>query len=196
MDADGVLVAGERIPSKTVIWTAGVTASPAGQWLGAETDRAGRVKVEPDLSVPGHANVFVIGDTMALMDGEGRPLPGVAPVAIQQGEYVARLIRRRVKGEPAPPPFHYRDKGNLATVGRSFAILDIHGFKLSGLLAWVLWLFIHILYLIGFRNRLVVLTDWAWNYFTFQRGARVITQAAPVIEAQAAEERQDLAATR
>ena len=158
-------------------------------------DRAGRVKVQPDLSVPGHANVFVIGDTMTLMDREGRPLPGVAQVAIQQGAYVARLIRSRVKGEHAPPPFHYRDKGNLATVGRSFAILDIHGFKLSGLLAWVLWLCIHIYFLTGFRNRLVVLTDWAWNYFTFQRGARVFTQAVPDIEEQASEKRKDLAAT-
>jgi NADH dehydrogenase len=210
VDEDGVFVAGERIPSKTIIWTAGVTASPAGRWLGAEIDRAGRVKVQPDLSVPGHPNVFVIGDTMTLTDRTGRPLPGVAQVAIQQGEYVASLIRRRVKGEPAPPPFHYRDKGNLATVGRSFAILDMHGFKLSGFLAWVLWLCIHIFFLIGFRNRLVVLTDWAWNYFTFQRGARVFTQAAPVVEGQASpvvegqaspvvegqasKERQDLAA--
>lgn len=175
IDEQGVIAAGARIPSKTVIWSAGVAASPAGKWLRAETDKAGRVKVQPDLTVPGHPEIFVIGDTMT-MTQNGKPLPGVAPVAMQQGRYAAEVIRCRVEGKPAPKPFHYLDKGNLATVGRAFAIMDIHGFKLSGYIAWLGWLFIHILYLIGFRNRLLVLIQWTWAYVTYQRGARLITQ--------------------
>ncbi|HZP83981.1 MAG TPA: NAD(P)/FAD-dependent oxidoreductase [Chthonomonadaceae bacterium] len=182
VDETGVVVGGKHIPSHTVLWTAGVIASPAGTWLGAETDRAGRVKVQADLSVPGHPNIFVIGDTaLALQDG--KPLPGVAPVAMQQGRYVADLITRRIQGRPEQP-FHYHDKGNVATVGRSFAIVDLSRVKLSGFLAWVLWMAIHIFYLIGFRNRLLVMLEWAWAYFTFQRGARLITWQTPSAEAE------------
>lgn len=174
IDAAGVIAAGHRIPARTVIWTAGVAASAAGQWLGTEVDRAGRVKVEPDLTVPGHANIFVIGDTATLTQ-DGKPLPGVAPVAMQQGRYVGSVIKQRVNGTQADRPFHYVDKGNLATIGRSYAIVDIRGLKFSGLLAWVIWLVVHIYYLIGFRNRLVTLFQWAWTYLTFRRGARLIT---------------------
>lgn len=174
IDANGVNLDGQRIASKTVIWSAGVAASPVGKWLGAEVDRGGRVRVNPDLTLPGHENVFVIGDTATLTQN-GKPLPGVAPVAMQQGRYVAALIKQRVTTGGPERPFHYLDKGNLATVGRSYAIVDLKGFKLTGLLAWVLWLVVHIYYLIGFRNRLVTLFQWAWTYFTYNRGARLIT---------------------
>ena len=179
IDAQGVVAAGARIPSKTVIWSAGVAASPAGQWVGAETDRAGRIKVNPDLTVPGLPNVFAIGDTMTLQQN-GKPLPGVAQVAMQQGRYVAQRIRSRIEKKLEPLPFHYVDKGNMATVGRSFAIVDSHGLHLSGFLAWIAWLTIHIFYLIGFRNRILVLIQWAWAYITYQRGARLITPASPL----------------
>lgn len=179
VDANGVVAAGARVPAGTVIWAAGVAASPAGRWLGAETDRSGRVRVEPNLTVPGHPEIFVLGDTMTVMQN-GAPLPGVAPVAMQQGKYAARALTATLSGAKPLRPFHYTDKGNLATVGRAFAILDVHGLKLSGLLAWLGWLVIHILYLIGFRNRLVVLVQWAWAYLTYQRGARLITYPADV----------------
>jgi NADH dehydrogenase len=178
IDAEGVTIAGERIPAHTVIWAAGVRASPAGKWLNAEMDRAGRVKVEADCSVPGRPEIFVIGDTATLLQND-RPLPGVAPVAMQQGRYVAGVIRNRVLNRPALPPFHYHDKGNVATVGRAFAIMEAGKFKMYGFLAWIAWLTIHIFFLIGFRNRFIVLFQWAWAYFTFQRGARLITLAAP-----------------
>jgi NADH dehydrogenase len=174
IDADGVMIAAKRVACKTAIWSAGVGASPAGKWLGAEVDRGGRVRVNDDLTVPERPNIFVIGDTASLSQN-GRPLPGVAPVAMQQGRYVASLIKQRVTAGGSEQPFHYVDKGNLATIGRSYAILDMKGVRLTGLLAWVLWLFIHIYYLIGFRNRLVTLFQWAWTYFTFNRGARLIT---------------------
>jgi NADH:quinone reductase (non-electrogenic) len=163
-----------RIETRTVVWAAGVMASPAGLWLGAETDRAGRVKVAPDLSVPGHPDIFVIGDTAVLNDANGNPLPGVAPVAKQQGQYLAKLLIARHAGKTLPP-FRYRDYGLLATVGRSRAVVQMAGFKLKGFLAWVLWSVAHIYFLIGFRNRLVVATNWMWNYLTFQRGTRLIT---------------------
>jgi len=175
VDADGVLIAGKRVSARTVIWAAGVKASSAGKWLGAEADRAGRVRVEPDLSVPGHPEIFVIGDTASLTE-DGKLLPGVAPVAMQEGRYVARLIRRRLVGARNKKPFHYRDKGNLATVGRAFAIADLGFIKLSGFTAWVTWLVVHIFYLIGFRNRLLVMIQWAWAYLTYQRGARLISE--------------------
>ena len=174
IDEHGVVVGGERIRAKTVIWTAGVSASPAGKWLGAEVDRAGRVKVTSDLSVPGHPNVFVIGDTASATQ-DGKPLPGVAPVAMQAGRYVAAVIAQRVAGKELNKPFHYRDKGNLATVGRAYAIVDIGKIRLTGFVAWVTWLVVHIYYLIGFRNRFVALFQWAWTYFTYARGARLIT---------------------
>lgn len=174
VDEDGVVINGERLRSKTVIWSAGVAASPAGKWLGAEVDRAGRVKVESDLTVSGHPNVFVIGDTATLTQ-DGKPLPGVAPVAMQQGRYVASIIAQRVAGRAPETPFRYHSKGNLATIGRSYAIVDMGKLRLTGLLAWLMWLAVHIYFLIGFRNRLVALFQWAWTYLTFHRGARLIT---------------------
>jgi NADH dehydrogenase len=177
VDEGGVVASGKRIEARTVLWAAGVAASPAGKWLGAETDRAGRVRVSADLSVPGAAEIFVVGDTMAL-EQDGHPLPGVAPVAMQQGTYVGNLLAARARGDTSPPkPFRYWNKGNLATVGRSFAVADLGRVRLSGLSAWVTWLVVHVYYLIGFRTRLVVLIEWAWAYFTFQRGARLITGA-------------------
>lgn len=174
IDAGSVTIAGQHIDCKTVVWTAGVAASPAGKWLDAEMDRGGRVRVNADLTLPEHPNIFVIGDTATLTQN-GRPLPGVAPVAMQQGRYVASLIKQRVTGGGPEQPFQYVDKGSLATIGRSYAIIDLKGLRLTGLLAWVLWLFVHIYYLIGFRNRLVTLFQWAWTYFTYNRGARLIT---------------------
>ncbi|HLX57229.1 MAG TPA: NAD(P)/FAD-dependent oxidoreductase [Ktedonobacteraceae bacterium] len=174
VDTQGVVVGGERIDAHTIIWSAGVSASPAGKWLGAEADRAGRVKVEDDLSVPGHPNVFVIGDTASAMQ-DGKPLPGVAPVAMQAGHYVASVIAQRISGKEEHKPFHYLNKGNLATVGRSYALVDLGVLKMTGFLAWVIWLVVHIFYLIGFRNRVVALFQWAWTYLTYARGARLIT---------------------
>jgi NADH dehydrogenase len=175
VDAEGVIVAGERIASQTVIWAAGVKASPAGAWIGAESDGAGRVLVNGDLSVPGHPEIFVLGDTASATGADGKPLPGVAPVAMQQGRYVGRAIRARVEGREFPRPFKYFNKGNLATIGRSYAIADFGFARVSGFIAWVLWLGVHILYLIGFRNRLLVMVQWAWEYFTYEHGARIIT---------------------
>jgi NADH dehydrogenase len=174
IDSEGVVIAGERIPAKTVIWTAGVAASPAGRWLSAETDRAGRVKVGSDASVPGHPNIFVIGDTASFTE-HGKPLPGVAQAAIQQGRYVASVIADRVAGKPHPATFHYVDKGNMATIGRYYGIVSIGKFRSAGLVAWFLWLALHLWFLIGFRNRMVVLFQWVLFYTTFQRGARLIT---------------------
>jgi len=173
-DCSSVSIADERIETRTIIWAAGVMASPAGAWLGAQTDRAGRVKVNPDLSLPGHPDVFVIGDAAHLPDADGNPLPGVAPVAKQQGEYVARLLMARPRGETVAP-FRYRDFGSLATIGRKRAIVQVGKLKLSGLVAWLIWSVAHIYFLIGFRNRLVVAMNWAWSYVTFQRGTRLIT---------------------
>jgi NADH:ubiquinone reductase (H+-translocating) len=173
IDEKGVWVSGELLRSKCVIWAAGVVASPAGKWIGAPTDRAGRVLVKEDLSVPGDPRVFVIGDTAAAFNG-GRLLPGVSPVAMQEGRYVASVIKAEVKGRPKPGPFVYKDKGSLATVGRSFAVAQLGRLHLSGFIAWVTWLFVHIFYLIGFENRVLVMFQWAWAYMTFQRGARLI----------------------
>jgi NADH:ubiquinone reductase (H+-translocating) len=173
-DAGGVTLQGERIASRTLIWAAGVTASAAGQWLHAQTDRAGRVLVAPDLSVPGLPDIYVIGDVACAVGPDGKPLQGVAPVAKQQGQYVARLLRARAAGKTMPP-FRYRDFGALATIGRKRAVAQFGGLKLKGLIAWLLWCVAHIFYLIGFRNRLVVAMSWLWSYVTFQRGARLIT---------------------
>jgi NADH dehydrogenase len=168
----------EQIATHTVIWAAGVQASPLGRILatatGAELDRAGRVIVAPDLSVPNHPDIFVIGDLAHSRNQQGQPLPGVAPVAMQQGEYVAQLIQQRLRGQ-TPAPFHYRDRGNMAIVGRAEAVADIKGWHFSGLLAWLAWLFIHLINLVEFENRLLVLIQWAWNYFTRNRSARLIT---------------------
>jgi NADH dehydrogenase len=173
-DCAGVSLGEERIEARTIMWAAGVMASPAGRWLGAETDRAGRVLVGPDLSVTDHPDIFVIGDTAHVLGANGMPLPGVAPVAKQQGAYVAALIEARAKGRTLPP-FRYRDLGSLATIGRKRAVAQLGSLKLSGFVAWPLWSVAHIYFLIGFRNRAVVAMNWAWNYVTFQRGTRLIT---------------------
>jgi len=174
VDSNGVSLGADRIEASTVIWGAGVMASPAGLWLGVESNRAGRVKVAPDLSVPGHPNIFVIGDTAAASSADGKPLPGVAPVAKQQGQYVAALLIARQRGR-STPPFRYRDFGTLATIGRKRAIVQMGRLRLNGFIAWLIWSIAHIYFLIGFRNRFVVATNWLWNYVTFQRGTRLIT---------------------
>jgi NADH:ubiquinone reductase (H+-translocating) len=179
----GVISMGEkRMNAAVILWAAGVAASPLGKKLGVPVDRAGRVLVEPDLSIPGHPEVFVIGDLAALNDGSGKLLPGVAPVAILEGRYVAKVIRKSVEsagdsdGKPVPhKAFHYFDKGSLATIGRAAAIAQFGKIHISGFMAWLAWLFIHIMFLIGFRNRLLVMIQWAWSYFTYERGARLIT---------------------
>jgi NADH:ubiquinone reductase (H+-translocating) len=174
LDAEGVSIGADRIEARTVTWGAGVMASPAGVWLGAETDRAGRVKVSGDLSVPGHPDIFVIGDTALLSGADGKPLPGVAPVAKQQGQYVANLLIARQTGQTVKP-FHYRDFGSLATIGRSRAVVQMGRLKIKGFVAWLLWSVAHIYFLIGFRNRLLVLLNWAYSYLARARGARLIT---------------------
>jgi NADH dehydrogenase len=171
--ADSVLIGSESLPAKNVIWTAGVKASPAGSWLGADVDHAGRVKVGPDLTVPGHPSIFVIGDTACVLQ-QGKPLPGLSPVAMQEGRYVTKVIADRLAGKAQPQPFHYHDKGTLATVGRAFAVVDIGPLHFTGFFAWLTWIVVHIFYLIGFRNRLLVLIQYAWAYVTFQPGARII----------------------
>lgn len=176
IDDQGVHVGSELLRAKNVIWTAGVVASPAGQWLGAKLDPAGRVVVNDRLQLPQDDRVFVLGDTANCVDPRtNQSLPGLAPVAMQQGRYAAKAILARVAGKKVPSPFHYLDKGNLATIGRRSAVADVRGFKMSGWFAWITWIVVHVAYLIGFRNRVVVLFEWAWNYFTFQRGARLIT---------------------
>lgn len=173
IDTDGVEIGGERLRAATVLWAAGVKASPLGQAAGLAVDRQGRVIVEPDLSLPGHKNVFVAGDQASFTHQTGKPLPGTAPVAMQQGHYLARLIRGEVAGRPRKP-FHFVDKGQMATIGRSRAIVEIGRFKLAGFTAWLLWLVVHIYYLTGFKNRLLVVLQWAWSYLSFRRGARLI----------------------
>jgi NADH:quinone reductase (non-electrogenic) len=173
IDADGVIVGGERIASKTVIWTAGVAPSPAGKWLKAATDRAGRVRVQPDLSVTGHPEIFVVGDTASL-DQDGHPLAGVAQVAMQQGRYAGRLIHRRIVGASVPPPFRYFDKGTMAVVGKGFAVLQSGRFRLSGFLAWLAWAAVHLEFLGQSSLRVSVFVQWVWTYVTGQRGSRLI----------------------
>ena len=173
IDADGVVVAGERIASKTVIWTAGVSPSPAGKWLNVTTDRAGRVRIQPDLSVPGHPEIFVIGDTSSL-DQDGKPLPGVAQVAMQQGRYAGDLIHQRVTDAPMPKPFRYFDKGNMAVVGQNFAVLQSGKVHLGGFVAWLAWAGIHLQFLAQSSLRVSVFVQWVWTYITGQRGSRLI----------------------
>lgn len=176
-DAHGVTVSGRRIPSATLIWAAGVVASPAAKWLGAAADGAGRVVVEPDLSVPGQPDIFVIGDTASVRHGD-TIVPGIAPAAKQMGAHVARVIDGRVRGRPAAPAFRYRHQGSLATIGRKAAVADFGRLRLSGLCAWLLWAVVHVWFLIGWRNRLLVSLNWLWSYLTFERGARLITAPA------------------
>jgi len=199
IEPGAVFVGETRLPATVILWAAGVAASPLGKKLGVPVDRAGRVLVAPDLSIPGHAEVFVIGDLAAAKDAAGKLLPGIAPVAIQQGQYVAKLIRKELEvsrksdapttAPDAPflasfarsgdldsrPAFHYWDKGSLATIGRAAAVAEFGRIHISGFIAWLAWLFVHILFLIGFRNRLLVFIQWAWSYVTYERGARLIT---------------------
>jgi len=163
-----------QLPAAVILWAAGVAASPLGKKLGAPVDRAGRVAVNPDLSLPGHPEVFVIGDLATLKDKNGKPLPGIAPVAMQEGKATAHNIGAEMRGEPRKN-FHYFNKGNLATIGRAAAVAEFGKIHISGFLAWLAWLFIHVFFLIGFRNRIIVLVQWAWSYFTYERGARLIT---------------------
>ena len=175
-DENGVTLAdGQHIASSCLLWAAGVTASRAARWLGVASDRAGRVLVGDDLSVPGHPEIFVIGDTAAVKGRDGRLVPGVAPAAKQMGRYVARLIKARLAGTQVKP-FSYADYGNLATIGRKAAVADLGRIRLTGFPAWLLWSFAHLWFLVGFRNRIVVFLDWAWAYATFDRGARLITE--------------------
>ncbi len=173
-DARGVSLDNGRIEAATVIWAAGVIASPAAAWIGAEHDRAGRIKVNADLSVPGKPDIFAIGDTAAVADGEGRPVPGIAPAAKQMGRCVGAVIAARVHGRPAPPPFAYRHLGDLATIGRKSAVVKLGPVQLTGFIGWLFWSAVHIYFLIGLRNRFVVALNWLWSYVTFQRGARLI----------------------
>ncbi len=173
IDAEGIVIAGERIASKTVIWTAGVAPSPAGKWLNVETDRAGRVRIQKDLTVPGHPEIFVAGDTASL-DQNGKPLPGVAQVAIQQGRYAGKLIRSRVVGNRPPGPFSYFDKGTMAVVGKGFAVLQSGKVQISGFGAWLTWAAVHLQFLATSSLRLSVFLQWVWTYVTGQRGDRLI----------------------
>ena len=187
IDAEGVTIKEgdrtEKIPTRTVLWAAGVLASPLGKILnqnaGAPLDKASRVLVEPDMTVPGHPEIFVIGDLANFSHQTGQPLPGVAQPAIQQGAYVAKVIRARSRGEKVKP-FHYFDKGNLATIGRFAAVADLNWLQISGLPAWLIWIFIHLLYIVQFQNRLLVMTQWAWLYLTWDRSARLITGKNPL----------------
>jgi NADH dehydrogenase len=189
IDKEGVTFAtekgSERLASKTVIWSAGVAASPLGKSLGVPLDRAGRVVVEPDLSIPGRPEVFVIGD-MAAATSDGKPVPGVSPAAKQMGRTAARNILHRMKGETSET-FRYKDYGSLATIGRKAAVAMVGKLKFSGFSAWLFWLFVHIYFLIGFRNRLMVLTEWAWAYFTFERNARIVVSPDDEIAERPAE---------
>ena len=174
---NGVMVSGEFIAARTIIWAAGNVASRLGKQLGAETDRAGRVIVNPDLSVGSNSNIYAIGDLANYSHQTGQPLPGVSPVAMQQGRCAARNILRQIDGR-APVRFHYFDRGSMATIGRRAAVADIRGLRFNGFLAWLAWLFIHLIFLIGFRNRVIVFLEWVWGYVNYYRGARLITGKA------------------
>src|SRR5215467_5083136 len=190
IDADGIVVAGERIASKTVIWTAGVAPSPAGKWLNVETDRAGRVRIQKDLTVPGHPEIFVVGDTASL-DQNGKPLPGVAQVAMQGGRYAGKLIHNRIVGNPPLAPFSYFDKGTMAVVGKGFAVLQSGKIRISGFVAWLAWAAVHLQFLATSSLRLSVFLQWIWTYVTGQRGDRLIVSqhgsevAKPTLETTA-----------
>jgi NADH:quinone reductase (non-electrogenic) len=186
IDGSGVIVDGERIVSNTVIWTAGVAPSPAARWLETESDHAGRVRIEKDLSVPEHPEIFVVGDTSSL-DQDGKPLPGVAQVAIQQGRYAGRLITGRLAGKPAPRPFRYFDKGTMAIVGKGFAVLETGGIHISGILAWLAWAAVHLEFLAQSNLRVSVFVQWVWTYLTGQRGSRLIVNHHGFEPARAAE---------
>ncbi|MEA2595345.1 MAG: hypothetical protein QOF01_1814 [Thermomicrobiales bacterium] len=178
VDQDGVMIGEERIPARTVLWCAGVAASPLGQTLGLSLDRAGRVPIRPDLTIEGHPEVFVIGDMSSLKDEKGTPLPGQAPVAIQEGRWAAANLVRAVQGQPMQP-FRFKDEGTMATIGRNSAVADYKGLQLSGFIAWVLWGWVHIFRIIEYKNRFLVFLRWMWAYVTYQRGARVIASERP-----------------
>jgi NADH dehydrogenase FAD-containing subunit len=173
-DADGVVVGGERIAARSILWAAGVAASPAATWLNVNADRAGRIEVLGDLSVRGYPEIFAIGDTCTSKSWDGKSAPGVAPAAKQMGRHAGAVIRTRVEGAPQLPPFRYRHQGSLATIGRDKAVVDFGWMRLSGRFAWLLWVFAHIYFLISFRSRIVVTLDWLWAYVTFRRVARII----------------------
>lgn len=174
IDAEGVKLGDRRLTARTVLWAAGVAASPVGKMLGTSLDHAGRVQVRPDLSLPNHPDVFVIGDLASLAQANGKTVPGVAPAAKQMGQHVGNTIRARLRGTNQQAPFRYRDEGSLATIGRAAAVAQFGKLKLAGFIAWAVWLLAHIYFLIGFRNRLVVMIDWAWAYCTHQRNARIV----------------------
>jgi NADH dehydrogenase len=175
-DQNGVTLGhGERIEAATIVWAAGVTASPAALWIGTAHDRAGRAQVSPDLSAAGHPDIFIIGDTAVVTDGTGRSVPGVAPAAKQMGRYVGKLIAARLAGRATPRPFTYHNSGDLATIGRKSAVVSLGRVRLTGFLGWLFWCLVHIWFLIGFRSRTVVAFNWVWSYLTFQRGARLIS---------------------
>ncbi len=184
IDPSGVVTSGGRIESANVFWCAGTRARPAANWLGADAAHNGAVKVRPDCSVPGHDEVFVIGDVASIAGRDGRPLPGLAAVATQQGKYVAKVIARRIAGLPPPGPFRYRDLGALAVIGRSHAVADLGRVQLRGLPAWLFWSLVHLFLLAGFRNRVVVYVNWSWAWFTYGRGARLIIGVPPRAEAE------------
>jgi NADH dehydrogenase len=184
-DARGVTLDSGRIEAATVVWAAGVVASPAATWIGAEPDRAGRIKVNADLSVPDRPEIFAIGDTATITDRHGRSVPGIAPAAKQMGHYVGGVIAARVQGREAPPPFAYRHLGDLATIGRKSAVVKLGPVQLTGFIGWLFWSAVHIYFLIGLRNRFVVALNWLWSYVTFQRGARLIGATPPSVSAAA-----------
>lgn len=187
IDAEGVVMAGQRIASAGVFWCAGTAARPAATWLGADAARNGAVKVAPDCSVPGHDDVFALGDVASQDGRNGRPLPGLAAVAEQHGKYVARVIANRIAGRPPPKPFRYRDLGSLAIIGRSRAVAWLGRLQLTGFPAWLFWSLVHLLLLAGFRNRLVVYVNWSWAWFTYGRGARLITDPDAIGDTEKAE---------
>ena len=182
-DGRGVDLSGGRIEAGSVIWAAGVMASPAAQWVSAEHDRGGRVVVRPDLSLQGFNDIFVIGDTASVKDASGRPVPGLASAAKQMGKYVGKLIAARVAGQSLPP-FRYRHEGSLATIGRRAAVVELGPIQLKGFIGWMFWSAVHIYFLIGLRNRFVVAMTWLWSYVTFKRGARLITEVPPIVHDQ------------
>jgi NADH dehydrogenase len=175
--ADGVVYGGQNLQARTLIWAAGVRASPAAEWLGAPADRAGRLEVLPDLTVPGHPDIFAVGDTVVIADADGKPVPGIAPAAKQQGRYVADTIKARLRGSTSAP-FRYKHAGSLAQIGKRKAVIDFGRIKLRGTIAWWIWGIAHIYFLIGLRNRLSVALSWLWVYVRDQRAARLITQGS------------------
>jgi NADH dehydrogenase len=183
VDGEGVIAGGQRIATATVLWTAGVAASPITKTLGAKTDRAGRVFVDPYLNIPNVPDIFVAGDAASITQ-KGRPVPGVAQAAIQQGRYVGRLISKRIKGRQPKRPFKYFDKGNMAVVGKNFAVLETRHLRTSGFLTWLVWAFIHVLSLPQLQNRLRVQNQWFWSYFTGQRSSRLIREKPQVLRNQ------------